>query len=120
MPTEEIDGIERGLADATLNPMETKKRLGRRSWRCSTTTTQAAAAQEEFERVFQRREEPEEAQELAAAARRRTAQRAVDITLALSVRQASSASRSEGAAPAVSKARSASTGEAIKEPRRSS
>lgn len=62
--TEEIDSIERGLAERTLNPMETKKRLARSIVELLNGAESAAAAQAEFERVFQRREEPEQAIEI--------------------------------------------------------
>ncbi|MGE0687279.1 MAG: tyrosine--tRNA ligase [Dehalococcoidia bacterium] len=64
-PVEEIDAIERGLAERTINPMETKKRLGNLIVSQLNGAEAGAAAQAEFERVFQRREEPEQAIEVA-------------------------------------------------------
>ncbi|MGE0059328.1 MAG: hypothetical protein AB7T32_15220 [Dehalococcoidia bacterium] len=55
-PVEEIDAIERGLAERTINPMETKKRLGNLIVSQLNGAEAGAAAQAEFERVFQRRE----------------------------------------------------------------
>jgi tyrosyl-tRNA synthetase len=62
--TEEVAEIEAGLANRTLNPMETKKRLAYSVVALLNDEAAADAAQAEFERVFQRREEPEEAGEL--------------------------------------------------------
>jgi tyrosyl-tRNA synthetase len=56
--TDEIDAIERGLAERTINPMETKKRLGNAIVSLLNGPEAGAAAQAEFERVFQRREDP--------------------------------------------------------------
>ena len=64
-PTEEIEALERGLAQRTINPMDTKKRLAHAIVEMLNGTEAAAAAQAEFERVFQRREEPEQAIEIA-------------------------------------------------------
>lgn len=64
-PVEEIDAIERGLAERKINPMETKKRLGNLIVSQLNGPEAGAAAQAEFERVFQRREEPEQAIEVA-------------------------------------------------------
>jgi len=64
---EELAEIEAGLADRTLNPMETKKRLAHLVVALLNDEAAADAAQAEFERVFQRREEPEEARVLAIA-----------------------------------------------------
>ena len=47
---EDVQAIERGLADRTLNPMETKKRLARDIVALLYGETEAAGAQEEFER----------------------------------------------------------------------
>lgn len=57
---EEIAAIERGLADRTLNPMDTKKRLAHSIVSLLNDEAAADAAQAEFERVFQRRQDPEE------------------------------------------------------------
>jgi tyrosyl-tRNA synthetase len=65
MATEEIDAIERGLAERTINPMETKKRLGNAIVSLLNGPEAGASAQAEFERVFQRHEEPEQAIEVA-------------------------------------------------------
>jgi tyrosyl-tRNA synthetase len=65
--TEELRAIERGLADRSLNPMETKKRLAHSVVALLNDAPTADAAQAEFERVFQRREQPGEAQELGLA-----------------------------------------------------
>jgi tyrosyl-tRNA synthetase len=65
--TEELRAIERGLADRSLNPMETKKRLAHSVVALLNDAPTADAAQSEFERVFQRREQPGEAQELGLA-----------------------------------------------------
>ncbi len=66
-PTDEIEQIERGIADRSVNPMEAKKRLARAIVTLLNGSESAEAAQTEFERVFQRREEPEQAIEIAWA-----------------------------------------------------
>jgi tyrosyl-tRNA synthetase len=65
--TEELRAIDRGLADRSLNPMATKKRLAHSVVALLNDAPTADAAQAEFERVFQRREQPGEAQELGLA-----------------------------------------------------
>lgn len=60
VPNEELKAIERGLAERSLNAMESKKRLAHSVVELLNDAAAAGAAQEEFERVFQRREEPEE------------------------------------------------------------
>jgi tyrosyl-tRNA synthetase len=64
-PTDEIEQIERGIADRSVNPMEAKKRLAREIVTLLNGAEAAAGAQAEFERVFQRREEPEQATEVS-------------------------------------------------------
>jgi tyrosyl-tRNA synthetase len=56
--TEELQAIDRGLEDRTLNPMETKKRLAHSVVELLNDPETANAAQEAFESVFQRREQP--------------------------------------------------------------
>ena len=59
-PADEIAKVERGLAERTLNPMNTKKRLARDVVALLYGDDEARGAQEAFERVFQRREDPSE------------------------------------------------------------
>jgi len=60
VPVEEVAALERGLAERSVNPMDTKKRLAHSIVALLNDESAADAAQAEFERVFQRREEPEE------------------------------------------------------------
>ncbi|HEX5369451.1 MAG TPA: tyrosine--tRNA ligase, partial [Dehalococcoidia bacterium] len=60
VPTPELEAIEKGLAQRSLSPMETKKRLAHSVVEMLNDAAIADAAQEEFERVFQRREDPED------------------------------------------------------------
>jgi tyrosyl-tRNA synthetase len=113
VPSEELASIQQGLAQRTLNPMETKKRLARLVVALLYDESQAEAAQGEFERVFQRREEPEAAQELPLPLDQ-DGKASVDITLALSVAGAV-ASRSE-ARRLLSQGALTIDGQAIKEP----
>jgi tyrosyl-tRNA synthetase len=82
-PSEELAAIERGLADRTLNPMETKKRLARSVVALLYDEDAAGDAQAEFERVFQRGEEPEAAQALPLVLDE-DGKTSVDITATLS------------------------------------
>jgi tyrosyl-tRNA synthetase len=67
VPDSDVDAIERGLAERSLNPMQAKKDLAHAVVKLLNGQEAANAAQAEFERVFQRREEPEEAVELPLA-----------------------------------------------------
>jgi tyrosyl-tRNA synthetase len=58
---EAVDAVEHGLADGTLNQMDTKKRVARDIVAMLYGDEEAQAAQEAFERVFQRRETSEDA-----------------------------------------------------------
>jgi tyrosyl-tRNA synthetase len=64
VPQHEIEAMQRGLEDRSVNPMEAKKRLARIVVAMLNHEQAAEGAEAEFERVFQRREQPEEAQEL--------------------------------------------------------
>ena len=67
LPTEEVAGIETGLGDRSLHPMEAKKRLAHAivlEWH---EVAAADAAAHEFARVFSQREIPEEMPEVALA-----------------------------------------------------
>jgi tyrosyl-tRNA synthetase len=92
VPADELRAIETGLADRSLNPMETKKRLAHSVVELLNDAETADAAQGEFERVFQRREQPADtAQELAVDL---GADGVVDVTQLLS-QQGIVASRGE-------------------------
>ena len=68
VPDADVEAIDRGLADRSLNPMDTKKQLAHAIVALLNDEAAADAAQDEFERVFQRRENPEDsAQELPLA-----------------------------------------------------
>jgi tyrosyl-tRNA synthetase len=63
LPVDEVDAIEAGLAEGTLHPNETKRRLGREIvglYHDETTATEAEAA---FDRLFKAREAPEDVPE---------------------------------------------------------
>jgi tyrosyl-tRNA synthetase len=114
VPAEEVDTIGRGIADRSVNPMETKKRLAREVVTLLYGPEAAVEAQQEFERVFQRREEPEEAEEIAVVLDM-DGKASVDVTQLLA---------QAGAAPSRSEARRllvqgaiAIDGQAISEPR---
>lgn len=71
VPNEELEALERGIADRSLNlptgqagPMEAKKRLAHSIVELLYGKAAADQAQAEFERVFQRREQPEAAQDV--------------------------------------------------------
>ena len=93
VPAEEVQGLERGIEDRSVNPMEAKKRLAHNVVAMLNDAEAADGAQAEFERVFQRREQPEEAQDLRLqlGADGKTA---VEITQLLS-QEGIAASRSE-------------------------
>ena len=55
---DELSAMEAGLADRTLNPMDTKKRLAHSIVELLYDAASADEAQAEFERVFQRRQDP--------------------------------------------------------------
>jgi tyrosyl-tRNA synthetase len=57
---EDLQQLDRDVAERRLNPMDAKKRLARSVVALLYDEESAAQAQEEFERVFQRREDPEE------------------------------------------------------------
>ncbi len=61
VPADEVDAMERGIADHSLNPMDAKKRLAWEIVALLHGQAAADAAQAEFERVFQRRQEPDDA-----------------------------------------------------------
>ncbi len=61
VPADEVDAIERGIADHSVNPMDAKKRLAWEIVGLLHGQAAADAAQAEFERVFQRRQEPDDA-----------------------------------------------------------
>ena len=89
VPTEELQRIEQGLADRSLNPMETKKRLAHSVVELLNDAATADEAQESFENVFQKRQQPSDtAQELPVELGE------VDVTLLLS-QQGIVASRGE-------------------------
>ena len=89
VPTEELQRIEQGLEDRSLNPMETKKRLAHSVVELLNDAATADEAQESFENVFQKRQQPSDtAQELPVELGE------VDVTLLLS-QQGIVASRGE-------------------------
>lgn len=64
IPNDELRAIEQGIADGTMHPMDTKKRLARTIVAMLHGEGAAEAAQAEFERVFQQRQQPGETQDL--------------------------------------------------------
>ena len=60
LPEEELADLRRQLGDASVNPMDWKKRLGRELVDQFHDAPAAAAAQDHFERVVQRKESPDE------------------------------------------------------------
>lgn len=67
LPVDEIDGIETGLADGTLHPNATKRRLGREVVTLYHSAEAAEAAEAAFDRVFKQHEAPEDIPEIAVA-----------------------------------------------------
>ena len=61
---EELQSIEQGIADGSMHPMETKKRLARTIVGMLHGEEAAEGAQAEFERVFQQRQQPGETLDL--------------------------------------------------------
>ncbi len=68
IPMEEVEAIRKGLADGTLHPMDTKKRLAREIVAIYHSSEAAAEAQAEFERVFSQREIPQDMPEVVIGA----------------------------------------------------
>ncbi len=60
LPVDEIDGIQRGLADASMDPNATKRRLAREIVALYHTSADAEVAEAAFDRVFKRHEVPED------------------------------------------------------------
>jgi tyrosyl-tRNA synthetase len=79
---EELGAIEKGIADGSMHPMETKKRLARTIVSMLHGEEAADGAQAEFERVFQQRQQPGETQDLPVALNGDPTE--IDITLVLS------------------------------------
>jgi tyrosyl-tRNA synthetase len=65
LPPEELDGIERGLADGSLHPAEQKRRLGREIVTRYQGEAAARAAEEHFDRVHREHGIPEDVPEAA-------------------------------------------------------
>ena len=64
---DEVEAVERGLKDRSVNPMDAKKQLARGIVALLYGEDDAQAAQEAFERVFQRRETAEDAKTVSIA-----------------------------------------------------
>lgn len=68
LPPDELDGIERGLADGSLHPAEQKRRLGREIVTRYHGEAAARAAEEHFDRVHREHGTPEDVPEAAIPA----------------------------------------------------
>ena len=112
---DELEQLERDVADRRLNPMDAKKRLARSVVALLYDEESAGQAQEEFERVFQRREDPEESAQAFPLPLDSVGSTTIDITQALS-EAGIVASRSE-ARRLLSQGALAIDGETFKEPR---
>ena len=66
LPVDEVDGIERGLADGSLHPNKVKRALARNIVELYHDAAAAQAAEAEFDRVFKEHEAPEVVPEFAA------------------------------------------------------
>jgi tyrosyl-tRNA synthetase len=66
VPVGEVDTIETGLAEGTIHPNETKRRLGREIVALYHGEAAALVAEEAFDRMFKRHEAPEDVPEFEA------------------------------------------------------
>ena len=66
LPVDEVDEIERGLADGSLHPNKVKRALARNIVELYHDAAAAQAAEEQFDRVFKEHEAPEVVPEFAA------------------------------------------------------
>ena len=64
LPVDEIDAVEKGLAQGSTHPNEAKRRLAREIVTLYHDRDAAHAAEESFDRVFKRRELPEDVPEV--------------------------------------------------------
>lgn len=60
LPAAEVAGIEKGLADGSLHPAQTKRRLAESIVRLYHSESAAASARDHFDRVFKERQAPQE------------------------------------------------------------
>jgi tyrosyl-tRNA synthetase len=64
VPADEIEAVERGLADGSLHPNEQKRRLAREVVTLYHGEAAAGTAEEHFDRLFKRHEAPEDVPEV--------------------------------------------------------
>jgi tyrosyl-tRNA synthetase len=67
VPMKEIDEIERGIKNCSLNPRDAKARLGREIVTIYHSKADAIAAEQEFERIFKDKQKPSKIPEFRAS-----------------------------------------------------